>query len=111
MRDPEAQRRAARKHYATNKEAMKARAKFYTEKRRKELRLFLDTYKESRPCSDCGIQYPARVMEFDHCNGKKDFNVAEAVNRAYSMKRIEAEIEKCELVCANCHRLRTFNAE
>ena len=57
------------------------------------------------PCTDCGVRYPKRVMEFDHVRGKKTAAVAVMAVKA-SEAAIRAEIAKCEVVCANCHRLR-----
>lgn len=59
------------------------------------------------PCLDCGVSYPPHVMEFDHISDDKIMNVSKMLGR----KKIEdvlAEIAKCELVCANCHRHRTW---
>ena len=64
---------------------------------------FLAT-KKDKPCVDCNIKYPPCVMDFDHMQGK-DFSVG--LGSSLAKWRVEAEIEKCELVCANCHRLRT----
>lgn len=61
---------------------------------------------KSRPCMDCGVSYPHYVMDFDHCRGKKHKNVGEM--RSHSVKAILAEIEKCDVVCSNCHRERTY---
>lgn len=61
---------------------------------------------KDRPCSDCGIQYPYYVMQFDHVRGVKSFNVSVGWNNSY--ERIEAEIAKCDVVCANCHAERTY---
>lgn len=62
---------------------------------------------KNRPCTDCGVQYPYYVMEFDHLDaGTKEFNVSAGVTRA-SYERLLAEIAKCEVVCANCHAERT----
>jgi hypothetical protein len=62
---------------------------------------------KNRPCTDCGIQYPYYVMEFDHLDADaKHFNVSAGVTRA-SHERLLAEIAKCEVVCANCHAERT----
>src|SRR5688572_14475061 len=70
---------------------------------------WLDTLKEGKPCADCGRVYPSYVMEWDHLPGtQKALVMANTRRCAYSKKRILAEIEKCELVCANCHRQRTF---
>ena len=58
------------------------------------------------PCADCGKTYQPCQMEFDHREGTaKTRNVADMVSRSESI--IRAEIVKCDLVCANCHRLRT----
>jgi hypothetical protein len=60
---------------------------------------------KSRPCDDCGIQYPHYVMDFDHVRGDKSFNISDLYGK--SEKAILAEVAKCDLVCANCHRIRT----
>lgn len=46
-------------------------------------------------------------MDFDHANGGKSGNVARMVSCGYKLELIKEEIAKCELVCSNCHRLRT----
>ena len=58
---------------------------------------------------DCGITYPYFVMDFDHVEGEKKFNISIAANKLRSMKLILEELSKCELVCSNCHRIRTMN--
>lgn len=60
----------------------------------------------ARPCVDCGVQYPPEVMQFDHVRGEKLFNLSRTPP-ALSVSRLQAEIVKCEVVCANCHALRT----
>lgn len=64
---------------------------------------------KNRDCADCGGRFPSCVMDFDHVRGEKKFKISEAVQRAYglSFDRLRAEIAKCDLVCANCHRIRT----
>ena len=56
-------------------------------------------------CTDCGVQYPSYVMEFDHVRGSKVFNLAHSSR--YGMPATLREISKCDVVCANCHRKRT----
>jgi len=48
-------------------------------------------------------------MDLDHVSGSKSFKVSEAVQAAYAypLEKVFAEIAKCEVVCANCHRIRT----
>jgi hypothetical protein len=62
---------------------------------------------KSGPCIDCGLSFHPAAMDFDHL-GDKLGNVSRLINRA-SWARIEQEIAKCDLVCSNCHRIRTYN--
>lgn len=73
--------------------------------RRTENRIFLDRHKK-KPCMDCGVQYPTHVMQFDHVRGKKLFNLGHVSGN--KKHNIYLEIEKCDLVCANCHMERTW---
>lgn len=61
------------------------------------------------PCVDCGIKYPYYVMDFDHKRGKKLAHLSSLAGN--SLERILDEITKCDLVCANCHRIRTYGSE
>lgn len=65
--------------------------------------------KEETPCPDCHQFFPYYVMDFDHVRGKKKFNISAATRYVWPAKVpvIMREIEKCELVCSNCHRIRT----
>lgn len=63
---------------------------------------------KSVPCVDCGVQYPPYVMDLDHVRGTKFKNVAKMVGR-YSRQELLDEIAKCEVVCSNCHRQRTWD--
>jgi hypothetical protein len=74
----------------------------------KRIRRFIADAKTEKPCMDCGVIYPAYVMDFDHVRGNKDFELSKASKREISLGKIMAEIAKCDLVCANCHRIRTF---
>ena len=77
-------------------------------KKRKEfLRSFIRMEKD-KPCKDCGKRYAWYVMDFDHLRDK-EFNLSIAVNKLRSLKLVQLEIAKCDVVCANCHRERTFN--
>lgn len=65
---------------------------------------------KQKPCMDCGIQYPSYVMDFDHRDrGTKVATINDMINfHSYSKEKILVEIDKCDLVCANCHRKRTY---
>jgi hypothetical protein len=64
--------------------------------------------KEETPCLDCGESYAWYVMDFDHVKDKKSENISGLVRNGAARWRIFSEITKCEIVCANCHRVRTF---
>jgi hypothetical protein len=81
------------------------RKKHYLERRSRN-KAIADEYK-SKPCADCGQCFPPYVMDFDHVRGEKSYNVSYLIGSA-SEKKLRAEIEKCDVVCANCHRIRTW---
>lgn len=63
--------------------------------------------KEATPCSDCGRSFPYYVMHFDHRPDEvKLFNLSSA--RLHRRSDVEAEVAKCDVVCANCHHIRTW---
>lgn len=60
------------------------------------------------PCMDCKQTFHPCAMDFDHLRDKT-MSISEMVTRGWSTEEVLAEIAKCELVCSNCHRVRTFN--
>lgn len=68
-------------------------------------REFINDLKHGRACADCGISYPTHMLDFDHVHGEKIANVSKMHN--WNQEKILAEIAKCDIVCANCHRDRT----
>lgn len=65
---------------------------------------------KNKPCTDCGISYPSYVMDFDHLpQYEKLFAIGRTITYHKSFKALKEELAKCELVCANCHRIRTHN--
>jgi len=78
-----------------------------TNNRRTDIIKYLQEYKQSRPCIDCGENYPYWMKDFDHL-GNKSFNISSFRNNTSMLSKVKLEIEKCEIVCANCHRNRTF---
>ena len=65
---------------------------------------------KSVPCPDCDRTYDPVCMDFDHLPGNvKLYNIANMVKDKLPLSKILEEIAKCEVVCVNCHRLRTKN--
>lgn len=68
--------------------------------------------KEASPCTDCGHKFPYFVMDFDHRDSTtKVADVSTLVKGTGRWSLVETEIAKCDLVCANCHRLRTYQGD
>lgn len=63
--------------------------------------------KKSVPCVDCGGNFPPYVMEFDHKRDKSR-NVSIMAGQGWSLSSIDEELSKCDVVCANCHKVRTY---
>jgi hypothetical protein len=78
-------------------------------RRKSELHAKIDGVK-SQSCTDCGEVYPPYVMDFDHRDPTtKKYEISQIVNKSSApWARILREIKKCDVVCVNCHRLRTW---
>lgn len=99
-----------RKYYHQNHERQLHLALLRKQRYKKERREWLYKIKRKQ-CADCGKIYPPWVMEFDHKEG--DLKIASishmALRNTSNFETIKKEIEKCDLVCANCHRQRTYD--
>ncbi len=76
------------------------------EARRRQIRRDILARAKDRPCYDCKVRYPKCAMDFDHVEGQKRFDISMGIGKAIHI--LIAEIEKCEVVCANCHRIREW---
>lgn len=75
----------------------------------RELQAFAHDIKSRTPCSDCGKIFHYCQMDFDHMADKKFSIMSDICQGAIAtMKSLVAEIDKCQVVCSNCHRMRTF---
>jgi hypothetical protein len=91
-------------HYSENREKYIARAQARKAAVALERTQLLFEYFVEHPCADCGETDPV-VLEFDHLRDKEFAIGPQLAVRPWEV--ILAEIEKCEVVCANCHRRRT----
>jgi len=96
-----------RQHYLKNKTSYVARAAARNVSDRAKMQAFLDSIKNT-PCLDCKHSFPAECMDFDHVRGSKVGNVSKLASWN-NLEKVKQEIAKCEVVCANCHRIRTAN--
>jgi hypothetical protein len=89
----------------------KAKHLSYVQRNKERVALYIERYKRERACADCGYQGEPHpyVLDFDHGRTSiKKFTIGSWTHSVLSINAIQKEIEKCELVCANCHRIRTF---
>lgn len=67
---------------------------------------------KDKPCMNCGDEHPHYKMDFDHRDGEtKSGNVAVMCHAGASIQRLLDEIAKCDVICANCHRERTWQRQ
>lgn len=92
--------------YEKNKAKHKADAKRNTQKYRDRYKALVFELK-SVPCADCGGKFHPVAMDFDHVLDNKLWNISRMT--AHSFDKLIDEIKKCEVVCSNCHRVRTHN--
>ncbi len=97
-----------KEHYQKNKEKSN-KERYRKKKNRKQIiRNFINSCKEGKQCIDCGEIHPVWAMDYDHRDpSMKKFIISDACKYAYSMEKLKEEIDKCDLVCALCHRYRT----
>jgi len=75
-------------------------------KQRQELVRWYQDLKR-KPCTDCGNEFHPKAMQFDHLPGFEKVSTVAKLLETGSRRRVLEEIVKCELVCANCHAVRT----
>jgi hypothetical protein len=101
-RDPQKQRDAKKRWYENHPDV-------YRERNRRRREDLMQKIREAKgaPCADCGGSFPYYVMDFDHREDEiKLFNVSKGM-LSLGRAAVLAEIAKCDVICANCHRIRT----
>ena len=84
----------------------------YSEKKARQTqrrKYLLGQYKVKCGCADCGWRGHPAALDFDHINPEdKSFHIAQSI-AGRSVKGIFEEVRKCRVLCANCHRIHTYN--
>ena len=77
--------------------------------RRSKLFAWYKEYKKTLSCSICGFSHPAAI-DFHHRDpSKKNFNLSKAMRSGVSIKTFLREVEQCDILCANCHRVLHYS--
>lgn len=114
--------RASRARYAVTENGRAAQRKakvawnaknpgYHGEYSRRRFKILADRLAEIKlaaGCADCGYRQHAAALDFDHAGSEKVANVS-ALLRRVPWEQVLVEVAKCEVVCANCHRIRTYN--
>ena len=69
---------------------------------------YIRNHKQTNACVDCREFYPYWIMELDHVRGEKRFELSRHKNFTNNLDLIKEEIDKCDVVCSNCHKNRTY---
>lgn len=90
--------------YSNNKEKVIKKTVKASQIRLEQIKVFIVDYLKDHPCVVCG-ESDIVVLEFDHLHSKVD-TVSNLV-RSKNINRVKKEIEKCQVLCANCHKRKT----
>jgi DNA-binding transcriptional regulator GbsR (MarR family) len=98
--DPNKNKLSKKKYFEEHKDEYRARC----QARRENARKHVADIKSKSSCQNCGENHPA-CLDFHHNDSKqKEHNISRLISHAASIKKIDAEIAKCQILCANCHR-------
>lgn len=96
-----------KEHYKKNKQRYIEKSVKFSKIYIKRNREFIKDLKNNTKCKDCGNSYQHYVMTFDHLRDKKE-DVGNMVSHGISLEKLKNEIDKCDIICANCHAERTW---
>ena len=105
--NPEKARESEYRSRAANPAATRATMQRTDISRNAKFRAVLDEIRLAAGCADCGYREHPRALQFDHVRGEKLFDISAGNHK--SKAALEVELAKCEVVCANCHSIRTDN--
>jgi hypothetical protein len=97
-----------KKHYYATKDTQRARANERVQAKRRLNQQWLMNYLQGKNCLGCGLD-DVRLLTFNHIDPKTKFaNIADIVSRGAKLIHLINEVEKCHILCHNCHMLVTF---
>lgn len=102
-KDPADQKRYRAKWHADNYPNFAERHKLAVKQRKEAAQKYITEYKAQRGCARCPEKEPC-CLDFHHSSGQKEDAISRGVHNGWSIAHIQSEIEKCTILCANCHR-------
>ncbi len=96
-----------KEHYDNNKQDYIDKAAVANKRYRTATYKWIKSYVLENPCVDCGNN-DFRVAHFDHVDRTtKSYEISLGISKKYSIAKLQKEIDKCVVRCANCHSIRT----
>ena len=97
-------------YYWTTGDIQREKARERMQRKRERNQQYIVNKLAGKYCEHCGIE-DIRVLAFDHLPGlEKHANVADLVSRGATIEKIQDEIDKCRVLCHNCHMIHTVSA-
>jgi len=91
------------------KEVKRLANKKHSKLKREKIEAYVGDIFRNTSCHDCGVKNII-VLQFDHRDpSEKTYDISRLIQSGASLKRIQEEVAKCDIVCANCHFIRTAN--
>lgn len=109
-KDKDEQREAWNAWYKRNRERENAKAYALRSARRKKLRIRVREIKAAAKCGRCGFDNPL-ALHFHHDGDDKEITICKAIRDGWPWHKIEKEIKKCTVLCANCHTIEHMTEE
>jgi hypothetical protein len=106
MSSSDAQKAWKRRNYLDKREYFLAR----DNERYYRFRNILQEEKK-KPCADCGKEFHFAAMDFDHREDEVKIREVSDLKNFSSEKKLREEISKCDVVCSNCHRVRSYDRQ
>lgn len=98
---------SSKEYYARNQKLHSRNVNIRKRVNIKKTQQLIFDYFKTHPCVDCGATNPV-VLEFDHRDTSTKYKIVSLmIFQGYAWSRIQEEINKCDVRCANCHRIRT----
>lgn len=104
----ERMRELRKKWYDNNRDSEREKAKVRQKKRREDFNKWYYEYKSTLSCIKCGFSHPAAIDFHHRERSEKEFDPSMMRNFT-NKKRFLKEIEKCDVLCSNCHRILHYN--
>lgn len=109
LKDPEARRAYNREYQKKWRKENKHKHNHYVNRNKREYWQRYHDYKATLQCSKCGFSHPA-ALDFHHRDpALKEDSILQMVQNNRAWSAVLAEIAKCDVLCANCHRIHHYD--